>query len=625
MKVFLKDLKITSLLSIFYLLTISCSAFCEVRLISLNRVYSEDYNPSKDPDQKEFARLLKDWFDSYYYERPSFSYFLSHLVVDFTPEFVKHFIRTNIYKNHVFVYFSFLEDSELIRPLSPFLEGNHYTSAQSEIWSEYKRMKAKGSYSFLKEPSISCLESLLGKDSYFAIQLKTLGSRHFIDIIISSNRFKKQLEAYGMENFVELFKDKFKENEELIYQDIRELEDIFQRNTSFILHKNLKKYSKIPLNQVKKLKTYFQSSWLKILSDYHKNRILNLLSSQLKPEEMKYFRKKLNSEEFIKLWEFAKEKLDFKTSKQLLEFLTYYSDKYKFFQFVKEWNERFRHVDFKKFSSIPQFLENYLIVTQIFPDDSFFMDDLNSLSLKNPREGYSRYILYKISAFARMLSKLNTYYYSPIPHDPYLYLITVINPEIYESIHELAYKYNVTDNSNIRYLVFVLKKLEVLTHFPNNLPIQKILLIEDLLEAIQKNPYLRSPDYRSAMFFILNQITSFENHELISQDSKITESINKLRITAQNLIDQSHAITSDEYENIVIDLEKAIRQHQAEFFNLISQQRQKDMTEFLFDGLILEGLLKPNSLLETRYKSPKNPLLKRAAQLLKDVVAFSDN
>jgi hypothetical protein len=628
MKVFSKDLKITSLLSIFYILTISCSAFCEVRLISLNRVYSEDYNPSKDQDQKEFARLLTDWFDSYYYEGPSVPYFLSRLVIDFIPESIQYFIRTDISKNHIPVCFIFLKDSELIPPLSPFINGNHYTSAQSEICSEYQRIKnahTQDQSLFERNPPIRCLDALLGKDNHFAIQLKNIGSIHSMWIIISSDRFKNYIESYGMQSFVELFKDKFKKNEELIYQDIRELEDIFQKNTSFILRKNLKKYSKIPLTQAKKLKTYFQSSWLKILSNYHKNRILNLLNSQLSPKEMEYFRKKLSSEEFMRLWEIGKEKLDFKTSKQLLKFLTYYSDKFKFFKFVENWDQRFFSSDFRISSSIPQFWENYLIVTQILPDDSNFIDDLGTLSLKDPRRDYSGYILYKISAFGRILSTLNTYYRSPIPDDPYRYLITVINPEIYKAIDDLAYEYNVTDNSNIRYLVFVLKKLKVLTHFPNHLPIQKILLLEDLLEAIQKNPYLRSPDYRSAMFFILNRITSFESHELISQDSKINESINKFRITALNLINQSRALTSDEYGKIIIDLEKAIRQHQAESFNLIPQQTQKDLTKFLFDGLLLEGLLKPNSLLETRYKSPKNPLLKRAAKLLKDVVAFSDN
>ena len=306
MKVFLKDLKFTSLLSIFYLLTMSCSAFCNIEFYPIDRVL-ENYYPSTDPLQKEFVGHVTDWLHSNY-SRPSL---LSHIMFFHIPQFMQYIIRTDIPKHHILVSFEFLNDYEIVLP---YFSSIDHLQVPSAIVDEYtKTIQSEGVHLYN-------IKSLLEKDSHFAVQLKTYGIRHFISIIISSEKFKNHVEFYGIESFVELFKDKFKENEELIKNDISELEHNFRKNI-FLLF-----YSKV--------KSYLRSYVLKDNPNHSRNIILKKLCFNCTHEEREYLYS-LDPKEFMKIWESAKEQFNFKTSKELLDFLSSYSDKLEFFELVQ--------------------------------------------------------------------------------------------------------------------------------------------------------------------------------------------------------------------------------------------------------------------------------------------------
>jgi hypothetical protein len=187
--------------------------------------YIED--PQLDIRKKQFAEALIEWFNLNYSVKPS----IFSRLHDSMPYRIRRIIRTDISKNHIFVSFYFSKDSETVSPESPFLEGNpYYTALQSEIFSEYKNIKFNKKFP---------LGVMLEKDHHFAYQLDSYMYRHYMNIIISSDRFNKYVESYGVESFIELFKTKFKENEELMKKDFSELEDIFQKNTLFLLREKL--------------------------------------------------------------------------------------------------------------------------------------------------------------------------------------------------------------------------------------------------------------------------------------------------------------------------------------------------------------------------------------------------
>jgi hypothetical protein len=639
LKALYKNIKSKYFIVVFCLLTISNEAF-SIKFVAIDKAYlvaskwldfsylstlyrhnsnylnylnhSNDFFLSEDESHEELVIRLTEWFNSNGSSDDFKQFPIIHYLLKFMPASFQESIQTDLSKNNIPVFFIFANDFVRVEPYSPFLEGNHYTPSQSEIWREYQKIKENHKF--------VCLDSLLTKDGHFAIQTKTFGSQHCVAIIISTNKFEAFIEQYGIDDFVELFKSKFTENKELIIQDIFELEEILQNNTFFIFQQNLLKHLKTQLTQLKKSKNTLVNSLSKNISSYRKNNILKGLSHQIPQNKIQYFQK-IDDQKFMLMWERAQKTLNFKSSKKLLNYLKSSLYPHVLINIIINWDIE---SDFRKLSLlVPYFLEDYQVITHMIGEDRYrFENYLVSLRPSN-KFSYSFSLLDKVIVFSNLLNILNFHYNNHVAAN--FRLNELIDQNIYLPLKELENK-RPYSGLNITYLIDIFKHTKILDHFPNNLALKEILFLQNILDTIKNNPYSYSieTELPLAKKYILDQLNAFKSHELISEDSTLLSLINNV------VHSLSSHVNSHEYETIFFNFEIDIRQQQAEFLECLSEKVQRNFTNVLFAHLIKEVFLKPYSIKEKDYPNssiyPNTSIsLWRISRLLHGIIGIKEN
>lgn len=628
LKALYKNIKSKYFIVVFCLLTISNEAF-SIKFVAIDKAYfvaskwldfsylsnlyrhnsnylnylnhSNDFFLSEDESHEELVIRLTEWFNSNGSLDDFKQFPIIHYLLKFMPASFQESIQTDISRSNIPVFFIFANDFVKVEPYSPFLEGNHYTPSQSEIWREYQKIKEN--YKFL------CLDSLLTKDSHFAIHTKTFGYQHCVAVIISTNKFEAFIEHYGIDDFVELFKSKFTENKELIIQDIFELEEILQNNTSFIFQQNLLKHLKTQLTQLKKSKNTLVNSLSKNISSYRKKNILQRL--QIPKNKIQYFQK-IDDQKFMLMWERAQKTLNFKSSKELSDYLLSSLYPHVLLNIIINWDIE---SDFRKLPLlVPYFLEDYQVITHMIGEDRYrFENYLVSLRPSN-KFSYSFSLLDKVIVFSNLLNILNFHYNNHVAAN--FRLNELIDQNIYLPLKELENK-RPYSGLNITYLIDIFKHTKILDHFPNNLALKEILFLQNILDTIRNNPYSYSieTELPLAKKYILDQLNAFKAHELISEDSTLLSLINDV------VHSLSSHVNSHEYETIFFNFEIDIRQQQAEFLDCLSEKVQRNFTNVLFGHLIHEVLLKPHFIVERDYPNtlPKD-FLWRTSRLFQGII-----
>jgi hypothetical protein len=374
------------------------------------------------------------------------------------------------------------------------------------------------------------------------------------------------------------------------------------------------------LDESQRIKRKTIHSLLSIPKTIDKYKILTELSPKMDRQSVSYFQK-LNAQTFMARWKRVQERLNFKKSEELLDYLMSFPNPQPLLEVIMDWEYSFSLG--KLYLLTTHFFEDHSVVGSIFKEDEIYLLENCLLSLTDGNyygSDYLESLLGIILRFSKLFHLLDMHYSLSFNDQGNLKLLDLMDSKISRALitlKKLQNKNRLT-TEDLKYFFDILNHVKILDYFPGNIPLKNIFILERFLEEIKDNPYFKKANFKFdnmplGASYLSEICNRFSANKMISEDWFINESIKNL------LSSTKHGLPI--YEQRLSELENVIKYRQIDNLDLLPTNRKKHMTKIIFRHLIHEVFLKPHNIIKQEHPHiVPNDLLWRTARLLHGIM-----
>jgi hypothetical protein len=462
----------------------------------------------------------------------------------------------------------------------------------------------------------------------------------FFDLVEGDYTLPRRITRYQQENNVVFEIKIYDEPTQFVLIPIKEINELKQLHSLIkkfwkpyklpiknAINFNIQKYLNIIskntqafLDESQRIKRKTIHSLLSIPKTIDKYKILTELSPKMDRQSVSYFQK-LNAQTFMARWKRVQERLNFKKSEELLDYLMSFPNPQPLLEVIMDWEYSFSLG--KLYLLTTHFFEDHSVVGSIFKEDEIYLLENCLLSLTDGNyygSDYLESLLGIILRFSKLFHLLDMHYSLSFNDQGNLKLLDLMDSKISRALitlKKLQNKNRLT-TEDLKYFFDILNHVKILDYFPGNIPLKNIFILERFLEEIKDNPYFKKANFKFdnmplGASYLSEICNRFSANKMISEDWFINESIKNL------LSSTKHGLPI--YEQRLSELENVIKYRQIDNLDLLPTNRKKHMTKIIFRHLIHEVFLKPHNIIKQEHPHiVPNDLLWRTARLLHGIM-----